>query len=73
MDGLSDGGGALHLGHKAQFRGWDRIAAQPERVQVPEWHHRVIDERLQDLADNPGDESSWEDAEARLRAPVVDG
>jgi putative addiction module component (TIGR02574 family) len=26
---------------------WDRIAASPEQVPVPEWHRRVIRERLE--------------------------
>ena len=30
---------------------WDRIAAHPDRVPVPDWHRRTIKERLQ--ADSP--------------------
>lgn len=47
---------------------WDRIAAHPDRVPVPDWHQRVIDERLDDLDRNPDDEAPWDEAEARLRA-----
>jgi hypothetical protein len=28
---------------------WDRIAAMPETIPVPHWHHEIIDERLKDL------------------------
>ena len=28
---------------------WDRIAATPETIPVPDWHHEMIDERLKDL------------------------
>jgi putative addiction module component (TIGR02574 family) len=27
---------------------WDRIAATPEQVPVPEWHREILDERLKD-------------------------
>jgi putative addiction module component (TIGR02574 family) len=39
---------------------WDRIAATPETIPVPDWHRDVIDERLKDLEDNPGAGDSWE-------------
>lgn len=45
---------------------WERIAAHPERVPVPEWHQQVLEERLRDIEENPDDESPWEDVEARL-------
>jgi putative addiction module component (TIGR02574 family) len=47
---------------------WDRIAAKPDSVPVPDWHQDVLDQRLDDLAANPDDESTWEDVEGRLRA-----
>jgi hypothetical protein len=27
---------------------WDRIAAQPQAVPVPDWHREVLEERLKD-------------------------
>lgn len=30
---------------------WDRVAAHPERVPVPDWHRQLIKERL--AADSP--------------------
>ena len=47
---------------------WDRIAAHPDRVPVPDWHEEILDERLADLAANPDDGSPWEEVEKRLRA-----
>ena len=28
---------------------WDRIAATPETIPVPDWHREILDERLKDL------------------------
>jgi len=47
---------------------WDRIAAHPNRIPVPDWHKEILDERLADLAANPDDGSPWEEVEKRLRA-----
>jgi putative addiction module component (TIGR02574 family) len=50
---------------------WDRIAASPERVPVPEWHQRIIRERLEAYRANPTAGRSWEevrtDIERKLR------
>ncbi len=45
---------------------WERITAAPERVPVPQWHARVLEERLRDIKENPDDESPWDEVEARL-------
>jgi putative addiction module component (TIGR02574 family) len=47
---------------------WDRIAAHPDQVPVPDWHLEVIGQRLADLDARPEDSSHWDDVEARLRA-----
>jgi putative addiction module component (TIGR02574 family) len=44
---------------------WDRIAATPETVPVPNWHREVLDERLRDVDVGAGD--SWEVVRERLR------
>ena len=31
---------------------WDRIAASPETIPLPDWHHEILDERLKDLDAN---------------------
>jgi putative addiction module component (TIGR02574 family) len=45
---------------------WDRIAATPEAVPVPDWHREIIDERLKDLEANPEAGDSWEVVQERL-------
>jgi putative addiction module component (TIGR02574 family) len=46
---------------------WDRIAATPEQVPVPEWHREIIDERLKDYESNPAPGESWDVVRERLR------
>jgi putative addiction module component (TIGR02574 family) len=50
---------------------WERIAASPERVPVPEWHQRIIGERLEAYKANPTAGRTWEeirkDIEKKLR------
>jgi len=46
---------------------WDRIAATPEQVAVPQWHQDVLDERLKDADANPDRGESWEVVRERLR------
>jgi putative addiction module component (TIGR02574 family) len=47
---------------------WDRLAAHPERVPTPDWHHEVVAERL--AAHERGDEPSrpWSEVRDRLRS-----
>ena len=51
---------------------WDRIAARPEVVPVPEWHKKLIDERLKGHREDPSDVRSWsevrESMEKELRS-----
>ena len=46
---------------------WDRIAATPETIPVPEWHREILDERLKDLEADPDAGESWEVVQERLR------
>lgn len=39
---------------------WDRIAARPENVPVPDWHRRILDERLAEYRANPEEGEPWE-------------
>jgi len=32
---------------------WDRIAATPETIRVPDWHREIIDERVKELDVDP--------------------
>jgi putative addiction module component (TIGR02574 family) len=46
---------------------WDRIAATPEQVPVPEWHREVLAERLKDDEANPDAGATWAVVLERLR------
>lgn len=46
---------------------WDRIAASPEAVPIPEWHREILDQRIKDLEDNPGAGDNWDVVQERLR------
>ena len=46
---------------------WDRIAATPETIPVPDWHREILDERLRDLEAEPGAGDNWEVVQERLR------
>jgi putative addiction module component (TIGR02574 family) len=46
---------------------WDRIAATPETIPVPDWHRDILDERLKDLEADPGAGDSWDTVQERLR------
>jgi len=46
---------------------WDRIAATPEQVPIPEWHSEILDERLKDYEANPNAGESWDVVRERLR------
>ena len=45
---------------------WERIAAQPEQVQVPDWHREVLAERLAALNRSPDEGKSWDDFDREL-------
>lgn len=44
---------------------WDRIAASPANVPVPEWHRAELDRRLADPAEQAT--ISWDDVQSRLK------
>jgi putative addiction module component (TIGR02574 family) len=49
---------------------WDRIAATPETIPVPDWHREILDERLKDLEANPDAGDSWEVVQDRAFARI---
>ncbi len=51
---------------------WDRIAATPEQVPVPEWHKRIIRERLETYHANPATGRSWTDVRADIERKLRD-
>jgi len=49
---------------------WDRIAATPEQVPVPDWHRRIIRERLESYRTNPTDGRPWADVRTEIEAKL---
>ena len=45
---------------------WDRIAAHPETVPVPDWHRQVIAERVAAYENNPTEGKPWEEVRDEL-------
>jgi putative addiction module component (TIGR02574 family) len=41
---------------------WDRIVTAPEKLPVPDWHQRIITERLEAHRTDPGAARPWEEA-----------
>ena len=52
---------------------WDRIAAKPDRVPVPEWRRQVPDQRLAAREANPGVARPWEEVRDEIRSAVRSG
>ena len=50
---------------------WDRIAATPEQVPVPEWHRRIIRERLEAYHANPAGRL-WSDVRTDIERQLRD-
>ncbi len=51
---------------------WDRIAATPEQVPVPEWHRQVIRERLEAYQANLATGRPWMDVRADIERKLRD-
>lgn len=51
---------------------WDRIAATPEQVPVPDWHRRIIRERLESYRTSPGEGRSWADVRTEIADKLRD-
>lgn len=45
---------------------WDRIAASPEQVPVPDWHGEILRERLETYRRSPTAGRSWLEARANI-------
>ena len=50
---------------------WDRIAASPDTIPVPDWHREILDERLKDLEANPAAVEGWEVVQEGLRRKIA--
>ncbi|HEY2975979.1 MAG TPA: addiction module protein [Pyrinomonadaceae bacterium] len=49
---------------------WDRIAARPEDVPVPDWHREIINERLAAHRANNDQGKEWEEVEREITAEL---
>lgn len=47
---------------------WDRIAAKPEQVPVPDWHREVLDQRIAAHETSPEEGSPWEQLRDEIRS-----
>ena len=45
---------------------WDSIAEMPEAVEIPEWHRRELEKRLEAYHANPDEGSPWQDVKKRI-------
>jgi putative addiction module component (TIGR02574 family) len=48
---------------------WDKIAATPEEVPVPDWHLRILDERLESHRTKPAGKP-WEQVKKEMRRKI---
>jgi putative addiction module component (TIGR02574 family) len=46
---------------------WDRIAASPETIPVPQRHREILNQRVKALEANPEAGDSWDIVQERLR------
>ena len=52
---------------------WDRIAAKPDQIPVPEWHRQVLHERLAAYQANPEAAKAWEEVRDEIRSKLGRG
>jgi putative addiction module component (TIGR02574 family) len=45
---------------------WDSIAEMPEAVQIPEWHKKELEKRLEAYHANPDKCSPWQEVKKRI-------
>lgn len=45
---------------------WDSIADVPETLEIPEWHRKELDKRLEAYHKNPKVGSPWSDVRSRI-------
>ena len=51
---------------------WDRVTAGSEDIPVPEWHLRILDERMEAYRANPEEGSPWEEVYEDLQRKLQD-
>ena len=50
---------------------WDRIAARPDQIPIPEWHRQVLDERLAAHEANHEAARPWQDVRDEIRSKLT--
>jgi len=51
---------------------WDRIAAEPAEIPVPDWHRRIVEERLARDEAHPEEGVPWEDVKKEILGMLHD-
>jgi putative addiction module component (TIGR02574 family) len=51
---------------------WDRIAARPDEIPVPDWHRQILNERLADYEASPDAGRSWDEVQEELLRKLRD-
>lgn len=51
---------------------WDRIAAMPEEIPIPDWHRRIIRERLEAYHAQPSAGRLWTDVRTDIERKLGD-
>ena len=46
---------------------WDRMAAKPDQVPVPDWHRQVVRQRMSDQETSPSEGRLWEEVREETR------
>lgn len=49
---------------------WDRVAARPEDIPVPDWHREIINERLAAHRTNQDPAKEWDELEREITAEL---
>jgi putative addiction module component (TIGR02574 family) len=49
---------------------WDHVSARPDQVPVPDWHKRIVDDRLAAHRADPGAARPWEEVRERLQEKI---
>ena len=49
---------------------WDRIAAKPDQVPIPDWHRQVIRQRMADPEASPSEGGPWEEVREEIRKKI---
>ncbi len=51
---------------------WEQVVTEPEKVPVPDWHKKIITERLKAYRENPEEGDSWEKVRDRITEKLGD-